>query len=236
MLAATFLILCLPLTFNVHGQETATPAKITFTVDLSLDSYQPAIIINKLTQAFAISDIEFTALRVPSNRSLNLAHMGVVDGELSRVGNLHEVTNNKYSNLIKIDHKMLSVWVSVFGIHDNIRIHSLEDIGQYSVCYINGRKFFDDVFAPLVKPGSLMRVNSDRQAFEALAKKRVDIVITTHVEGQQLIASEPKFSQIKQIKKIIELPIYSYIHKKHQALLPELLENLAQVDSKSEGD
>lgn len=204
--------------------------EIVFSSDLPLDSYQPATIIAKLEKAFAMSGVKFSTINLPSNRSLALSNEGVIDGEISRVGNLHEVTNHKYSNLVRIEHKVLSVWISVFSNQSDIEVNSTADLKNYSVCFINGRKYFDDVFEPIVKPSFLIKVNSDLQAFNLLQKNRVDLVITTSVEGEQLIKQQAKFADIREVKKLIELPIYAYINKKHAALLPELTANLAKVE------
>ncbi|AWB65605.1 hypothetical protein C2869_03760 [Saccharobesus litoralis] len=212
----------------------AQDLKLTFGADLPLNSYQPATIIAKLEKAFAMSGVQFNAISVPSNRSLQLAHKGVIDGDLSRVSNLHEITGHRYSNLVRIDHVMFSVWIAIFTNNPDIEIDNLSDISQYTVCFTNGRKYFDDVFAPLVQPDNLVKLNSDLQAFELLAKKRVDIVITTSREGNQLIQDWVKFDQIREVKKLIKLPVYSYIHKKHSALLDDLTRNLAKVEQQQE--
>lgn len=223
-----FIMLCL--VFSTLSLANEQQDKILFGTNLPLDSHQSATIIPKLAHAFAQMGIEFEAIYVPSNRALSLANDGVVDGDISRVWNLHDITNNQYSNLIKIDHKMLSVWVSIFSKDENIVINNLTDLNNYSVCYINGRKGFDDTFEPLIKPSHLVKVTTDLQAFQLLTKDRVDLVITTHMEGNQLIKDIPEFQHIKETNKILELPIYSYIHKKHAHLIAELAANLAEAE------
>lgn len=204
--------------------------KIVFGTNLPMEGHQSATIIPKLSQAFEQIGIEFEAIIVPSNRALSLANSGVVDGDISRVWNLHEITQNQYDNLIRINHKMLTVWVSVYSKNQDIVVNELTDLNKYSVCYINGRKLFDDTFQPLIKPTHLVKVNTDFQAFNLLDKERVDIVITTHMEGNQIINDNPEFHEIKEIKKILEIPIYSYINKKHEALVDKLTASLVSAE------
>ncbi len=201
---------------------------ITFGSDLPIESHQTRIISEKLRDALALSGYDLSVIHIPSNRSLSLANEGVIDGELSRVGNLHQITANQYSNLIRIECPMLSVWITVFSANPDISINQIEDLSGYSVSYLNGRKYFDHVFAPVVNPFNLMKLNSDLQAFELMSRNRIDIVITTDLEGQAIIKEHTKYRHIRQVKKLIELPVYSYIHKKHAGLVQVLGNNLTK--------
>ena len=87
--------LSLSLMFLCSCQNAVAANSFTFSGGAPLDEYQPRVIISILTEAFAHHDIEFNAVHLPSLRSLEITNSGKLDGELHRVSNFKELTNNK---------------------------------------------------------------------------------------------------------------------------------------------
>jgi len=163
-------------------------------------------------------------------RSLQVSNSGELDGELHRVSNFHEITNNQYNNLLRIDSKLLSVHLIVFA-KENFLINSTEDIQNYSLAYYRGRKDVDQLLSQQTTQKSIYRVNTDIQAFQMLAADRVDLVITESHLGNSIINSNTEFNNIKELKHLAKTDIHSYIHKKHQKLLPIINKTLELMEA-----
>jgi len=201
---------------------------LTFASGAPLDDYQAKIIIPILTEAFKINHIEFRAVHMPSLRALQISNSGLLDGELHRVSNFHEISHNQYSNLLRIDCKLLSVYLTVYA-KENFVINNSDDLQHYKLAYYRGRKNVDKLFNQQEIKTNIYKVNTDLQAFQMLAAGRVDVVISEGNLGNHIIQSNEKFNNIKQIKRLEKTDIYSYIHKKHIKLLPVLSKTLNQM-------
>lgn len=216
--------------FFIHaclGAQNTT--ELAFTGGAPLESYQPSIIIPILDEAFRINGIKFSSEYNPSLRSLVLSNSGEYDGELHRVYDFHIVSSGKYPNLRRIDTPLMSVWRSFFTTIPEITVETAEDLLPYRVAYYRGRQNIQKLLKGLIPDDQIQEVNTDRQAFEMLAAGRVDIVISESTEGLALIAENNSFSEIYELKKFDETKIYSYIHKKHESLLPIINETILKM-------
>jgi len=201
---------------------------ITFASGAPLDNYQASIIIPILTEAFKQHNIEFNAEHFPSLRALQVSNSGMLDGELHRVSNFHEITKNQYSNLLKIDCKLLSVHLNAFA-KEKFVINNSADLQHYSLAYMRGRKDVNKLLKQQKTQQRIYKVNTELQAFQMLAADRVDIVISESYLGNRIIHADPKFNSITEIKHLLTTDIHSYIHKKHQELLPSIEKTLKQM-------
>lgn len=201
--------------------------RIVFGAGSPLDSHQVQIITPKLKKAFASLGIRFEVRNLPSARSLSESNSGRIDGELHRVKDFHRISGHRYSNLLKIDYKMMSVWLSVYAKSSKIKIDSWEDLSQYRVSYYRGRKNVEAKLSQFVKKSNIFVTDTDVQAMKMLKLGRVDLVISESLQGAKLIASNNQLSQIMEISKLEETKIYSYIHKRHQGLIKPLIVELS---------
>ncbi|EWH09170.1 hypothetical protein DS2_13894 [Catenovulum agarivorans DS-2] len=212
------------------NQPITNKQQIVFSSDLPLESPLVKTIVPKLKAAFAKMGIRFQAINAPGERSLVLSNTGGVDGEITRAHNFHEVTHHKYNNLIRIEYQMATTWLSLFSGQPNIKIEKLEDLADYKVSYFRGRKLFTAMLSNYVPERNIHKVENDLQGFKMLALNRVDLVMTSDAEGEVLINSSENLSHIVEVKKIIQIPIYSFIHNKHRHLLPQLVSNLKETE------
>jgi len=206
---------------------------ITFASGAPLNDYQARVIIPILTEAFRKNNITFNAKYIPSLRSLEISNSGKLDGELHRVSNFHKITGNQYNNLIRIDHKFLSVHLTVFA-KEQFVINNSGNLQHYNLAYYRGRNDVDKLLSQYKTQRNIYKVNTDFQAFQMLAANRVDIVISESQIGNSIINTDTKFNNIKEIKRLAKTDIYSYIHKKHQSLLPILKNTLQQMKLQGE--
>ncbi len=209
----TFFVISLPLaTFHAMAVE-----EVTFSAGAPLDGFQAQIIIPVLVEAFKRNGIRFKAEHNPSLRSLQKSNSGTVDGELHRVYNFHKVSGGKYSNLLRIDSKILSVWLVAYATKE-ININNWQDLKHYQVAYYLGRKNVETALDKIMPRSQVKAVSNDLQAFKILATNRTEIVISESVNGRAILNSSTEFKNIKEIARLNETTIYAYIHKKHKKL------------------
>ena len=193
--------------------------EVTFSGGAPLDEYQPRLIVPILTEAFKRNGIRFHAKYHPSLRSLQYSNSGKMDGELHRVHEFHEVSSGKYPNLMRIESKLLSVWLAAFATK-SVKIEIWDDLKEYNVIYYRGRKNVELFLNKVLPPEKIYAVTTDEQAFRMLAASRTDMVISESRQGNKIIANNPKLSDIVEIAKLDETKIYAYIHKKHRDIAP----------------
>jgi len=202
--------------------------KITFSGGAPHDTFQPRIIIPLLTEAFKRNDIEFNAVYLPSIRSMESSNAGVVDGELHRVFNFHEVSDGKYPNLIRIDSELMSIWISAFSTK-KVKLNSWQDLKYLNVAYYRGRKNVEKFLSTVIPENRIFKVSDDKTAFQLLAAQRIDVVISESFEGTRLIKNNYEFSDIYEVGRLDETKIYSYINKKHQHLATKVAITLDEM-------
>lgn len=211
------ILIILPLFLLLPPIPAKAVDKVVFSGGAPLDTYQPRVIVPILTEAFRRNGIEFEAQYHPSLRSLMYANSGIIDGELHRVYEFHEISDEKYPNLIRIESKLLSIWLSAFSSKVK-KIEKWEDLKDYKIVYYRGRKNVEKYLKTYTSFEQTSTASTDRQAFQMLAAGRVDVVISESLAGRQIIENNSKYGNIKEIAKLKETEIYSYIHKKHKDL------------------
>jgi len=202
--------------------------EVTFSGGAPLDTYIPSITVPVLTEAFKRNGIEFKAIHLPSLRSLESTNSGVLDGELHRVSNFHEVSKGKYPNLIKIDSDLVHVWVVAFSTK-NIRINSWKDLKDYYISYYRGRKNITAALQNVVPQKQIFRVNNDKKAFELLSAGRIDFVVTERNQGNKILSKYPEFSTISEVGQLQQSIIFAYINKKYKDLAHKIATSIDEM-------
>ena len=161
-----------------------------------------------------------------------MSNAGTVDGELHRVYEFHKVSGGKYPNLIRIESKLLSVWLAAFA-NKEIKIKTWNDLKGYKVIYYRGRKNVEKALGKVLPPAHIVSVTNDKEAFNMLAKGIDYIVISESREGNSAIRNNPEFKNIREIAKFEETLIYAYINRKHKKLAPKIAKTIE--DMKKDG-
>jgi len=224
-LTKIFLILVFCTVHTVLAKEVKL---VSFTGGAPLDSYNPSITVPLLAEAFKRNGIKFYAEYQPSLRSLKLSNSGVFDGELHRVHNFHIVSKAKYPNLLRIESLLLSVWLAAFSTRP-LKISSWKDLQGLKVAYYRGRKNITNNLDQVLMPNNIVRVQDDQHAFMLLATNRVDVVITTSIQGRKITENTAVFAKIIEIGKLEQSKIFAYMHHKHKLLAEKIAATIEQM-------
>ena len=209
----------------VSGQAVE---QITFTGGQPLNQYQPSIIVPVLSEAFKRNGIIFKAVHNPSLRSLLHSSSGNLDGELHRIYEFHKVSGGQYPDLIRIESEMLTIWLAIFSTKQ-MKFDTWDDLKGHTVAYSRGRKNLEKILPLYLSAKKIVPANNDTHAFKMLSEGLVDVVVSENRLGENLLAGQQQFSNIRKVTKIYPTRIFSYMHKKHRQLAEKIAATLEQM-------
>jgi|JFJP01.1.fsa_nt_gi polar amino acid transport system substrate-binding protein len=170
-------------------------------------------------------DVKINVL--PLERALNNLNQGMDDGMiLCRHSRL-----DSYTNLRQVPEKIIDLQVTAFTDSGNLNIRNWTDLSSYNVGIVSGIKPIEQ---SLMGHGRIVKVKEPAQLFQLLKDKRVDYAIFSYWNGMEYIHSLGLQNRVKPIDQpLSNHPMYMYVNKKHEALIPQLVQSLQAI--KEEG-
>lgn len=185
------------------------------------DMYLTKISEPILVEAYQELGIDVIIKTLPGERALIEANSGRMDGDLNRKAGLEK----KYANLVMIPVSLLAAdWV-VFARNIKFRVNGWKSLKPYSIAIQRGLRVAEDGtegMNPII-------VNSIEQLFEMLNSNRIDIVVSTRLEGLISIKKLGMNGIVVLEPSIQVVPLYHYIHKKHIPIANQLTRILAKM-------
>lgn len=174
-----------------------------------------------LKEAFKRNGFTFEVEHMPAMRSLETSNSGLSDGELSRVGDFHSVSNGAYPNLIRIDSVLYTNGLSAFALK-GVDVSSWTDLSNLPFAYRRGRKNLENNIVKLNLVETAYPVTSDLQAFRMLSSGRVKVVVSSTYTGSDIIKNGTEFVDVDEVAILSTVSMHAYIHEKHRKLAPQL--------------
>ena len=171
-------------------------------------------------EAFRRAGAEFKLVSLPSERSLKSADAGEVDGEGLRVAGL----TAQYPNQVQVPERYVRISFVAFAKDATINLdNGWESLKPYSVAFITGWKMFE---ANATGARAVTKVDKPEQMFQMLDGGRVDLALYTRADGLALARGLglPSIAPVWPALKDVDM--YLYLHKKHEALVPRLVQAL----------
>jgi len=168
-----------------------------------------------LKEAYKRIDEEVTFEFLPGERALLMSDGGRADGEMFRVDNLQE----NYPNLLKVPTSYIEAENVVFTKTLDIHITGYESLKPYIIGFRRGLKtaeFGTEGFS------NRQLVTKGEQAFLMLNMGRVDVVIEERLRGWRYVKSLGLKGVIVLEEPVSRVPLFHYLHKKNQSILPKL--------------
>ncbi|WDD98025.1 substrate-binding periplasmic protein [Thalassomonas actiniarum] len=167
-----------------------------------------------LNRAYRRLGIQTQVLQQPAARSLVSANSGQLDGEVNRIAGI----SGKYTNLRRIPVPINILEGSMFIRSGTLAPDEKSGLSTYIIGLRRGTKFAEQYTREMKR----QLVVSNKQLFLLLAGGHIDIAITSSLEGQVAI-NKLQFKNIKLLQPpFIKRHLYHYLHKKHQALIPQI--------------
>ncbi|MCP4304396.1 MAG: hypothetical protein GY788_05860 [bacterium] len=189
------------------------------------------------TEIFRRLALPLTTEYYPLKRASEEADAGRIDGEGGRI-----ITYGKsFQNLARVEEPVFMMSVIAYAADPSISdLNGWESLKTFEglVESPRGMKISEINLSNVVKAEKLSTITEASQALRKLAINRIDLYVDD-MNAVAPILLNPEYDLYDLQGKIHvagimeEVPLYMYVHKKHQALAPKLSEVIKMV--KSEG-
>lgn len=178
-------------------------------------------------EAFRRIGLAVKIVSQPSERSLQEANQGSVDGEGLRVEGL----DSQFPQLVRVPESFVGISFVAFARDPSVRLTAgWADLPRYRVAFVHGWKMFE---ANAIGAKVVQRVDKAEQLFLMLAAGRTDLALYTLADGQAMVRSMG-LDRIQAVSPSLkDVDMYLYLHRRHEALVPKLVRALR--DMKADG-
>ncbi len=179
-----------------------------------------------LREAFKRIGYTLKTQRLPAERALINANQGIDDGDLLRVAGLQK----KYTNLIQVPEKIMTIDMVLFSKNKPaFVVNGWESVASHSLAIITGWKILEKNFARLGNRVEIIKTDNAEQLFTLLLKDRVDFIAYSNWSGLGYL-KEHNITGITLLDPPLARPdLYTYLHKKHKKLVPELAATIKEM-------
>ncbi|MFA6138932.1 MAG: transporter substrate-binding domain-containing protein [Sulfurimonas sp.] len=169
-----------------------------------------------VTEGFKRANIPMKYQTLPTERSLINANIGIDDGEAGRIWDIDKL----YPNLVRIPVSIHSIDIVILS-RKNLHIKTPSDLKLYNVGLIRGVKIAESI-AQKAEPLSIVEATDYLTLIKMLTNHRIDVIITSKIALLTMLGETKEQGLYMTAKPLASLPLYSYLNKKHQALVPQL--------------
>ena len=175
-----------------------------------------------IKEAFRRLGISIKIVHLPSERSLVNANEGIDDGVFVRVAGMEA----DYPNLVIVPEPITNFEFVIFYKKVPTKLSGWDSLKPYNVGIIRGWKILEHNLADVK---SLTIVKDETALFSMLDEGRVDLIVYDKLQGLSLIKGN-KFDNIRLLEPpIVIKPMYLYLNKRHQEIVPKLLKVLQEM-------
>lgn len=202
-----------------HGRD----AKAMHISTLLEDDPATAFAESQLREAYRRLGLKLVVEQLPGERSLVQANSGQLDGELYRKTGM----DREYPNLVVVPVVLMTYEIVIFSQTTEFVVTGWESLRPFTIGFVRGIKIIQENTRDMkVEPVATMQ-----QAFQKMTMGRTDIVVGNRISGLAVVQS----LQLKDVRilqpSLASFPVYHYLHKKHEALVPKLAAVLRQVQA-----
>ena len=203
------------------ANETVVTKQKTYIFHTALGSPIKDILEARIKAAFRRLDLDAKLLINPSSqRALILANEDG-DGDAFRVPNIKEIAPENTGNLIQVSESIITVELAVYSKNLSFSVEGWHSLGKYH----NGARIGAKILEKNI-PGERTFVPTTVQLVKMLDSDRIDTMVEWNLVADNVIRNL-KVMGIKKLSSPIKVqPFQIYVHKKHQALIPEVVKVL----------
>lgn len=174
-------------------------------------------------EAYRRLGINLVLHRLPGERSLVQANDGKMDGELYRKLGMER----EYPNLVIVPVPLQIYEIVIFSRGTSFVVSGWDSLRPYTLGFVRGIKIVQENTHGM----KIEAVATMPQAFEKMMMGRTDLVLGNRSSGIAVI----KALNLEGISilepPLASFPVYHYVHKKHESLVPELTRILRQMQT-----
>ncbi|MBB3118635.1 substrate-binding periplasmic protein [Pseudoduganella violacea] len=174
-----------------------------------------------LREAYRRLGMNLDVVRLPAERALVSANDGMMDGELYRKIGIER----DYPNLLIVPVPLLTYEIVIFTLGTSFVVNGWESLRPFTIGFIRGIKIVEQNTQGMhIEPVATMM-----QALQKMTMGRTDVVVGNRVSGLAM-ARTLKMADIRVLQPpLATFPVFHYLHKKHEALIPKLSAALQQM-------
>ncbi len=175
---------------------------------------------NIVSQIYQKLDYDIVIKQYPDKRALKMSNNGEVDGELLRIKGMQQY----YPNLRMVPTAIDQLDALALAIDLDVEMNDWQDLKPYKIGIINGIKYAQiGTLGMQVHP-----VNTYQELFDLLERKRVDVIVCTKFACDYEL-KKLQDNNIKSLGVVQRIPLYHYLHRKHEKLIPLLNAKIIQM-------
>jgi hypothetical protein len=177
---------------------------------------------NVMRIAYSRLETDILILDLPAERAILTSNLGEADGELYRIKNVQL----KYKNLLMIPEPIGKLEGVAITWNKNISMVSWDELSSQKVCFRRGVKFAEIGLSNM----KALSVDSNKQLFELLKKKRCDVIIIARITSIPMVIDYIKTQKAQLYQSVLQTyPLFHYIHKKNAHLTENLNNTLKNM-------
>lgn len=159
--------------------------------------------------------------QLPGERTLMYANEGKMDGELYRKLGMER----DYPNLLIVPVPLQTYEIVIFSHGTSFNVNGWESLRPYTLGFVRGIKIVQENTRGMrIEPVPTMQL-----AMEKMMMGRTDLVLGNRASGLAMIRSLNLEGVTVLEPALASFPVYHYLNKKHEALVPELTRVLRQM-------
>jgi polar amino acid transport system substrate-binding protein len=182
---------------------------------------QPGFVEEVAREAFRRAGYGLRVVLLPTERALLNANAGIEDGDLYRAAGFEK----DYPNLVQVPRPLVELDFVAMSRRTGIEVRGWPDLARYGVGYVTGTKILERQLQGVAQQTS---VRDNTALFTLLAADRVDVVLIGRWVGY-LAARQAGLVVRVHEPALLRVPMFIYLHRKHESLAPRLASALAEV-------
>ena len=172
-------------------------------------------------EAFRRVGVKLQLVKLPAERALINADLGIGDGDLTRVAGLE----TQYPNLVRVPAKLIDYTFTAFG-KDAALPARWDAIRARPVGHIKGWKIYEQ---QLVGAAHIVAAEDAGQLFRLLSLDRIDVALYERWLGVALLRKQG-IKDVRPLEPALATrEMFIYLHKRHAALVPKLAAALSEI-------
>lgn len=157
-------------------------------------------------------------LPLPSKQALDISNTGISDGEICRIAPLPQV----YPNLIMVPVAIFQLQVHAYTLDKDIKFSHFSELQGYRIGGLGGVVLLEREFANM----DFYTTRSIKSTFDELLEGKFDIAIAAKLSGLYHLAEQDRHHIQRHDPPLLIEPLYHYLHKNHQHLVPAITSRL----------
>ena len=172
-----------------------------------------------LRRAYERIGIKLEIFSLPRKRALIAADRGDFDGVVARAA----IITRDYKNLLRVPTPVAYLRIRAYGRQGAKKIASLDELESYRIGILRGVPLLEQKTSALNR----FAANTPSQLMHMLRAGRIDAVLLAERVAESTIAKEHLHGIAAISGVLAEAPLYHFLNRRHNALLPAIDRALA---------